>query len=129
MIAPPKAAMFARSALQCWLCFVLFVCFLLAFSAECHAMLTYNRQALLDIAKSHSHFEITGFIPLELQLIFHTRRRHHPHSQEGPKHRSRGSKLTPGERFGEGVTSEARGEGSMLGKKLVLADHRYPASC
>ena len=49
----------------------------------CHALLTYNRQALLDIENSHRIPVFTGFTPPELQLIVCPRSHHH-HSREGP---------------------------------------------
>lgn len=64
--------------------FLSFFCLFSVLSAthKCRALLTCNRQELLDIANSANHLEFTGFIPLELQHISRSHsHRHHP--QEG----------------------------------------------
>ncbi|KAK2875601.1 hypothetical protein Q8A73_024029 [Channa argus] len=84
-MAPSVADVFARSALECRL-FLLF-CVFLVFSAvhKCHGLLTFNRQALLDIANSQ-HTDFASFIPLELQLIVRSQSHHrnHPGGHEAP---------------------------------------------
>lgn len=62
----PETDVFARSALKCrltrpflqlfLLCFVFFT---LSAANTCEALLTCNRQTLLDIANSHTVFEFT----------------------------------------------------------------------
>lgn len=76
--------MFAQPAPESKL--FLFLCVFSVFSAvhKCHTLLTYNRQTLLDIVKSWTHAEFTGFIPPELQPIVCSRSHHH-HPQEGPE--------------------------------------------
>ena len=68
------------------------VFFVLSTVHTCHALLTYNRQALLYTANSHSLPVFTGFIPPDLQLIVRFRSHHH-HPREGPGALSR-SELT-----------------------------------
>ena len=75
-MAPPVADVFARSALICRLYFIVLVCFLFAFLTKCFALITYNRQALLDIGSFHNHLDFTFPIP---QVIVRSRSRHHHH--------------------------------------------------
>ena len=58
-----------------------------AFSAvhTCHALLTYSRQALLDINSSHRLTDFTESIPQELQHIVLHRSHHHHWPWEGPE--------------------------------------------
>ncbi|XP_037400811.1 uncharacterized protein LOC108414208 [Pygocentrus nattereri] len=81
-MAPPEADVFARSAQECRL-FLLFLCINALFTVhKCQALLTYDRQTLLDIAKDNMH-RFSGFIPPELQPIVRSRSHHHQ-NQEDP---------------------------------------------
>lgn len=75
-MAPLEADVFARSALECRLSFIFCVLSVLFALDKCCALLTYTRQALLDIVRPGSH-----------------RKRHH--SQEGHKAPSPSEPLDP----------------------------------
>ncbi|XP_049329182.1 uncharacterized protein LOC125790231 [Astyanax mexicanus] len=78
-MAPPEADVFARSALECR--FLLLFCTFYFLSAvhKCHALITYDRQTLLDIGLQDNPC-FNGFIPPELQPI--VRSQNHRHHRE-----------------------------------------------
>lgn len=92
-LRPPKADLFVRSPLECWI-FHLFYMFF------CSA-----RYYLLDIVNSQSNFEFTG-------SSFGTTAT--PATRKALKHRDRVNKFSRGECFNGGDSREAREQGSML---------------
>lgn len=69
---------------------LLFCMFTVLFALDkCCALLTYTRQALLDIGNSHNYLDSTLFLPLELSALppeltaIVCPGSHHHHSQEG----------------------------------------------
>lgn len=99
--------------------FLLFFVFSVLFALDkCCALLTYMRQALLDISNSHNHLDSTIFLPPELSalplelsaIVLPGSHRKRHHSQKGHKAPSpiQVSHPTPGECFGDGDANEAR---------------------